>query len=68
MKAKEFQKIIASIEGKLSEAISEIESLHDELQESLDNMPEQFQESSPLNEKIEALEEWLEEIEGSYPG
>lgn len=50
-----------------SELVSDIESLRDECQNSLDNMPEQLQ-SAPtgelLQERIDALESWSSEIEG----
>lgn len=48
------------------ELMSEIETLKDECQEKLDNMPEQLQ-SAPsgeiLQERIDALENWHSEIE-----
>lgn len=43
--------------------IGDIESLRDECQDSLDNMPEGLQESSILNERIEGLESWIGELE-----
>lgn len=43
--------------------IDEIQSLLDEQQEKLDNIPEQLQESSVLNERIEWLQEWIDELE-----
>lgn len=47
---------------------SEIEQLRDECQDSLDNMPEHLQDTSSsgelLTERIEALEEWANELEG----
>lgn len=49
------------------ELVSEIENLRDECQSSLENMPEHLQESSDsgvmLQERIEALEGWISELE-----
>lgn len=41
---------------------TKIEERKDELQTNLDNMPEQLQESSVLNERIEALQELLDQL------
>ena len=52
---------------ELDSIASEIRELQEECQDSLENMPESLQ-SSPtgelLQERIDALEEWAEEIEG----
>lgn len=42
--------------------VSEIEEFLDELQSRLDNMPDQLQESSVLNERIEELDSLLSEL------
>lgn len=45
----------------------ELEELRDECQDSYDNMPEQLQENSEsgqlLQERIEALEEWIDNLD-----
>jgi len=46
------------------ELVADIEALRDECQDSLDNMPEQLQESSVNNERIENLDSWISDIEG----
>ena len=46
--------------------LSEIETLKDEVQERLDNMPEQLQYAPTgelLQERIDALDEWYSELE-----
>lgn len=57
-----------SLEGSVQNLTSEIEQLRDECQDSLDNMPEHLQEASSsgelLTERIDALEEWQNELEG----
>lgn len=50
-------------EAHRDELASEIESQHDELQSNLENMPEGLQESSILNERIEALDSWKSDVE-----
>lgn len=40
----------------------DVEEYRDELQSRLDNMPEQLQESSVLNERIEELDSLIEEL------
>lgn len=42
---------------------ADVDEYRDELQSRLDNMPEQLQESSVLNEYIEQLDELITEIE-----
>lgn len=54
------------IEGESDERdelLSEIEEMRDELQSRLDNIPEQLQESSVLNERIEELDGLIFDIE-----
>lgn len=55
------------LESFRDDLVSDIESLKDECQSHLDNMPEHLQESSSsgelLNERISALEEWISELE-----
>ena len=57
-----------SIEGDIEDTVNEIENLKDECKESLGNMPEALQESSSsgqmLAERIEALENWVSELQG----
>ena len=57
-----------SIEGDIEDIISEIESLKDECEERLNNIPEALQELSSsgqmLQERIEGLENWVSELEG----
>lgn len=45
-----------------SNLISEIEEYRDQLQSRLDNMPQQLQESSVLNERIEELDNLIEQL------
>jgi hypothetical protein len=55
------------ISGVLDDLKSDIESLRDSEQDKLDSLPEQFQEAGPgeiINERIEALENWISELEG----
>lgn len=51
----------------IDEWISELESLRDECQDKLDNMPEQLQEGSSsgqlLQERIDALDDWISSLE-----
>ena len=52
--------------GQISEAKTEIETLRDELQEWLDNMPENLQDgqkAEELQEAIDNLEEILNSLE-----
>ena len=53
--------------GCLDDIVSEIDSLRDEAQSSLDNMPEHLQETSSsgelLRERIDGLELWGEELQ-----
>lgn len=50
-----------SMRDELSEMASE---QRDEQSEALDNMPEQLQDGSQAQEYLEALESWVDEIEG----
>jgi hypothetical protein len=56
------------VQGDLDSYISEIESLRDEQQSSLENMPEHLQENSAsgetLRERIDSLENWINELQG----
>ena len=58
---KRFEGIITSeeIQSGIDDLVSEIESLRDETQDSLDNMPEQLKDSSPNQERIDGLESWV---------
>lgn len=51
----------------LESIISDIESLKEECEENLSNMPEQLQENSDagqtLQERIDALDEWISELQ-----
>jgi hypothetical protein len=54
-------------ESARDDLVSEITELADETQGSLDNMPDQLQEADTgqmLQERIEALEGWANELEG----
>ena len=52
----------------LDDVLDRIDNLRDECQDSLDNMPEHLQETSDsgmlLQERIDGLEEWHDELEG----
>ena len=56
-----------SLSDRLEEIKSNVESLRDECQESLDNMPDHLQEESDsgclLQERIDGLECWQDELE-----
>lgn len=58
----------SDLENQVSEIVSEIESLSEETQEKLDNMPEQLQEASAsgqlLSERIDSLSDFQSELEG----
>ncbi len=43
----------------------EIEELMSEAQDSLSNLPEQFQDSSMLNDRISSLEEWMDNLQSA---
>lgn len=69
----EFQSEVSELEGldnedkksnydSIDDLRTRIEERRDELQTNLDAMPEQLQESSVLNERIEALDELLENL------
>lgn len=45
------------------ELIEKVENFRDEQQEKLNNLPQNFQESSILNERIEEIENLISEIE-----
>lgn len=47
---------VEGLEEDWDDLVSEIEEYRDELQERLDNMPYQLQDSSVLNERIEELD------------
>ena len=51
------------LDTKRNDFVAEIENIKEECQSSLDNMPEHLQESSVLNERIEALENTISEYE-----
>lgn len=51
-----------SLADVLASIVSDVESQRDELQEKLDAMPGQLQESSVLNERIESLDSYLSEL------
>ena len=57
-----------TLSDDISNAVSEIESLRDQCQEKLDNMPEQLQESSSagqtLQSRVESCEDMISELEG----
>ena len=55
-------------EGTIDDWVSTLESLRDECQEKIDNMPEQLQENSSsgqlLQERVDQLEDWISTLEG----
>jgi hypothetical protein len=57
-----------SLGSSRDEMVSSLQSLLDQCQESLDNMPEHLQESSEsgilLQERIDALVQWISDLEG----
>jgi uncharacterized phage infection (PIP) family protein YhgE len=57
-----------ALEDSVQSLVSDIEQLRDECQDSLDNMPEHLQEASQsgqtLTERIEALDNWISDLEG----
>jgi hypothetical protein len=59
---------VESLESDVENYVSELENLRDTCQESLDNMPEHLQESSPtgemLQERLSAMEDWIDGIQG----
>lgn len=53
-------------ETAVDSLVNEVQSLADECQESRDNMPEQLQDANAgelLGERVEALEQWISELE-----
>jgi len=54
-------------ESTISDWVSTVESIRDECQEKLDNMPEQLQENSSsgqlLHERVDMLEDWVASLE-----
>lgn len=56
------------LESSVQELTERIQELADQCQESLDNMPDHLQESSEtgmlLQERIDALEAWISDLEG----
>jgi hypothetical protein len=56
----------SDFESARDEMVSDIQEMADECQESRDNMPEQLQDAPTgelLGERVEALEEWISELE-----
>lgn len=53
---------VEGLEEDCDELVSEIEEYRDDLQSRLDNMPQQLQESSVLNERIEELQSLIDSI------
>lgn len=54
---------VEDLENALEEIKSSVEDLRDEAQGSLDNMPEQLQESSPLYERVENLQAFYDDLD-----
>lgn len=56
------------MDGSVQAVVDEIQCLSEECQDNLDNMPEHLQDTSSsgelLQERIEALEEWVSDLEG----
>lgn len=54
--------------GGAEDLVEDLNEILDECQDSLDNMPDELQESGPagelLRERIDELEDWISEIEG----
>lgn len=60
-------KNMEDFESARETVIEDIQCMADESQESRDNMPEQLQDAPTgelLGERVEALEEWIAELEG----
>ena len=47
------------------EIISEVNEFIDQKRESLENMPQQLQEGHMINDQIEELEQFIEEVEST---
>jgi len=64
---KSIEEIREELEEFIEGIVSDINDLQSECEESLDNMPEQLQESSAsgqiLQERIEMLEDWVSNLE-----
>ena len=62
----EWGSTVDDLENNLRDFIGELETLQDECQESLDNMPDSLRDSSPtgelLQERLNALEEWIDAL------
>ena len=59
---------VDDLTAALSDCISEVETVRDEYQESIDAMPENLQQGGPaqeMQEKIDALEEFISELESA---
>jgi hypothetical protein len=57
----------ADLQAAVEEAVSRIEGLRDETQDSFDNMPEGFQQGDTgemLQARVDGLEQWQEDLEG----
>ena len=53
---------VEDLEEDKQQLLEEIEEYRDELQARLDNMPQQLQESSILNERIEQLDDYIGQL------
>lgn len=53
------------ISAELNDCAQAARDVGEEYQSSLDNMPEQLQESSGIQEKIDACEQWADELESA---
>lgn len=56
--------LYCDVESQIESIKSTLEEIKDETQSSLDNMPQHLQESSVLNERIEAIDSAISELDG----
>ncbi len=54
-----------NLKEQVKSYVGEIEELMNEAQDSLSNLPEQFQDSSMLNDRISSLEEWMDNLQSA---
>ena len=52
------------LQSEVESAISELEEAQSEAESSLDNMPDNLRDSSMLNERLEAIENMISELQG----
>jgi len=49
----------------LNTCADEVDAVKDEYQSSIDNLPEQFQSSTPIQEKVDALDEFISALQNA---